>query len=49
MPNVRIVCPITQLLPSVLLDRIKGQRVRHGGVKFFVFDIAAVNDTLKRL
>jgi len=39
---------MAQLLPSILLDRTKGQRVRHRGVKFFVFDIAAVNDTLKR-
>lgn len=40
---------MAQLLPSILLYRIKSQRVRHGGIKFVLLNIAAVNDTLKRL
>ena len=49
LANVRIVCPVAQLLPSAFLMPVEGTWIGHGSVKLRRFNVAAVSDPLERL
>lgn len=48
-PNIRVICPMAQLLPRIFFQGIKAKWIWHSGIKFVLLDVTAINHALKRL